>query len=793
MADPANSPRDRPLLGGGERLAREAQPARAPAEKYHPQSIEEAMGRLGPAARDIRQRTQSMPAKLRGERIILEATLLPNYLAASYHPSQLRDDADLVAIGTRNATGTLRTARQEKPDQPTKTLLLAATDRSLRRLEELLTAQATRAGEKVLSDLTKLQDIALPDEHHILRGRPEAADTGHDEPETDIWEAVLHPAVDAAGTLSRQAHDLVIDRWRALVRENGGHLHESYIRTVGNLTFMPITLAADAIHAVAQFNPLRVLRPMARMRSMPDGLRSVAVNPASFTPPTGEVPTHRVAVFDGGSGSHPLLDPYVTHADLTTTPVDALAEQHGSLVTSAILYGHLTAGQPLATPPAQVDHFRILPRPSHVSAGEEPYWVMDQIVDCIQQNPRWKIVSLSYGPDEPVDADSEPDRFTAEIDRLAYEHDITFVIAIGNLDEHQRSGRSPLGLDRVKAPADAVNAIGVGACDAVQPLSPARSDYSCWGPGRPGLRVSPLGVSFGGNPATHGFLGAAPKGAYQAGCGTSYATPAAARGLATLLEALPEHYRQASVLRAFAAHYAEPPAHRDLDAVGYGRLAEDYRPALQCPDGTVTVLITDTLTRGDTRAYPLPYPAVGVTGNVRLRWTVSFLTPVDPQEAAEYALAGVEVQFRPDIARYRLEPPHKRAGRARDVDAVKDKDLIAQHIQQGWRLSTNAKTRGGNAIRSEHVRREAGLWESVVVYQDSVRASSLNRPEIWMTYYERAQGQLVGRDDAAELDVAVLMSVNAPRIPDIYERVLAQADFQVLTPVVSAVSIPVRA
>ena len=52
-----------------------------------------------------------------------------------------------------------------------------------------------------------------------------------------------------------------------------------------------------------------------------------------------------------------------------------------------------------------------------------------------------------------------------------------------------------------------------------------------------------------------------------------------------------------------------------------------------------------------------------------------------------------------------------------------------------------------------------------------------------MTYYQRAQGQLVGRDDAAELDVAVLMSVNAPRILDIYERVLAQADFQVLTPV----------
>ncbi len=64
--------------------------------------------------------------------------------------------------------------------------------------------------------------------------------------------------------------------------------------------------------------------------------------------------------------------------------------------------------------------------------------MMDQIADCIQNNPRWKIVSLSYGPDEPVDEDSEPDRFTAEIDLLAYEHDITFLIAVGNLDEHQR-------------------------------------------------------------------------------------------------------------------------------------------------------------------------------------------------------------------------------------------------------------------------------------------------------------------------------------------------------------------
>ncbi len=354
--------------------------------------------------------------------------------------------------------------------------------------------------------------------------------------------------------------------------------------------------------------------------------------------------------------------------------------------------------------------------------------MMDRIAECIRTNNRWKIVSLSYGPDEPVDEDCEPDRFTAEIDLLASEHDITFLIAAGNLQAHERRTRSPLGLDRVKAPADAVNAIGVGACDAPKPPAPKRSDYSCWGPGRPGLRLAPLGVSFGGSLTGDAFLGAAPGGAYQEDCGTSYATPVAARGLATLLGELAAEHRTTNVLRAFAAHYAHPPAQRELDAVGYGRFASDYRPLLECPEGTVTVLMTDTLTRGLTQAYPLPYPHSGVIGRVRVRWTVSFLTPVDPAEAAEYTLSGVEVQFRPDIARYRLEPPYPGAGKARDVDAAKDKDLIAEHVANGWRLSTNAKTRGGNAIRSEQVRREAGMWETVVRYEDSLLAAVSTAP-----------------------------------------------------------------
>ena len=788
-SDGTSSERARPLLGGGEQLARDARPVRNPGDKFHPQNLGEVRRSLGPIAREMHERTRSLDSQLRGERVVIEATLLPNYLAASYHPEELRSDADLVPIGTRNARGTLRTQKQAKENAPTKTLLLAATDRSLERLDQLLNDEEVRADEKVLDDLVKLQGLALPGEQRVITRR---GDEERDDNDTLTWEAVLHPAIAADGRLSDRVQGLVMRRWKKLVEDHDGRVHSDYVRRVGNLTFMPVTLRRGAVDAIAAFNPLRVLRPMPTMRSVPaDNLRRVEPAAPIVPPAVTTPPPQRVAVFDGGAGSHPLLDPFVAHGDLTSSDPDPEDEAHGTLVTSALLYGHLKAGAPTSPPPAQVDHFRILPRPSHVSYEDEAYWVMDQIVNQIESTNQWKIVSLSYGPDEPVDEDSEPNRFTAEIDRLAYDRDITFLVAAGNLREEERGMRSPLGLDRVKAPADGVNAIGVGSCAEPPPAPPERCDYSCWGPGRHGLRLAPLGVAFGGNQNGQQFFGAGPDGSYQAGSGTSYATPNTARALAALMNELPREHHHVNVLRAFGAHFAEPPAERDFDAVGYGRFPEDYGAHLDCPDGTVTVLITDTLERSQTQAYPLPLPTDGLEGRLKLRWTVSFVTPVDPEDAAEYTLAGVETAFRPNINKYRLEPPHPRAGRAKDVDLIADKDLINERGRAGWQLSKNSKTRSGTALRSEHVRRDAGLWETVVRYETGALASSLNRPEVWLTYYERAQGQLVPRRDAAQLDVAVLMTVEAPKVPDLYERVRAQADFQALSPIVATVPVSV--
>src|SRR3954468_7438798 len=98
MATEGNG-RPRPLLAGGEQLAHEAEKARGPSEKFHPQTYEQARQTLGPLVRGIRDEVGHLADAYRGDRVVVQAKLLPNYLAASYHPSDLRRHADLVMVG----------------------------------------------------------------------------------------------------------------------------------------------------------------------------------------------------------------------------------------------------------------------------------------------------------------------------------------------------------------------------------------------------------------------------------------------------------------------------------------------------------------------------------------------------------------------------------------------------------------------------------------------------------------------------------------------------------------------
>ena len=779
MASP-DTGQARPILSGDSTFGDDQTRAHGHGPKYHPYTYDEVRPRLAAQVRQIQEELASLPDGYRGERVIVQAKLHPNYLAASHHPRVLRADADLVMVGTRASRGTLRKrSGLDEENAPTKTLLFAATPESLTRIGELL--ETTALPDQIADELVRFESLRLPGSERIHAGRPDA----HDGEDELPWEVVLHPAINRRGRASAAAANDTAAKLQALIVQLGGRMSDSYLRQVGTLTFVPIRLRRAQLDELQRFNPLRSIRPMPQMRAVPGRpIRAADLGGAALTPPHEHPASqHRIAAFDGGvDTSHPLLAPYVSETELTSAPRDQECVDHGTLVTSALLYGHIQPGRALAAPPAYVDHFRVVPAPAGIDSADEPYWILDRILATLRADPsRWPIVNISLGPaDSAVDEDDDVNRFTAEIDQLISELGVTVTVAVGN---EGRPILSTLGEDRVMAPADAVNVLAVGACDALTPEQPTRAPYSCVGPGRPGLRVAPVGVSFGGTSGQM-FIGAADGGGYQMNAGTSFAAPASAHGLATLLAAVPY---SANLARGMAAHFALAPAHRDLPAVGYGRLLDDYRPLLDCQPGTVTVVVQDTLERGMTRAYPLPFPVGGVEGRVKARWTVSFISPTDPQDAVEYTQAGLEVVLRPNAAAYTMSL--KNSGqKAIDVDLRTDGSVIESLAAKGWQLSVNPKTRSGKAIRSEHTLRDEGKWETMMRHEDGANAGTFHLPSIWVTYYERAEGELTPSDDGTDLDFTLLMTVEASKSTDLYEQVRADARFSVLAPL----AVPLR-
>lgn len=785
---PDEAPPARSVLIGGERLAEAQQPRRSPpGEKFHPQDLVEARQRLGAQVSQARQAEQELPDALRGERIVLEARLLPNYLAPTQHPQALRDDADLVVVGTRGARAVKQTARQRRDDAPTKTLLVAATAHSLERLDLLLNTPGAYASDEVFADLIKFDDIVVPgSEQVVVTGSADNAD-----PDEEVaWEAVLHPALDAQGNRSARVSALIMRRWAEWLEQLGGEIHTRYVRTAGPLTYMPVRLRRSALAEAARFNPLRVLRPAPRLRAtVARGARRVAdVAPAA--PARVPASPTRIAVFDGGVDiTHPLLAPFVTEQDLTPAPRTEEWVEHGTLVTSAALYGHLPTGTTPTQPPAYVDHFRVLPAPSTVADEDEPYWFLEQIKPVLESGD-YEVISLSYGPEVPVDEDEVPDLFTATIDELAYQHDLTVLNAVGN---NGLPEPSPLGGDRVMAPADAVNGLGVGSCEDPHPrATPTRAQYSCVGPGRHGLAIQPAGVMFGGRDDAR-FVGAAPGGGMQAHMGTSYATPTAARACVTLDadQLSPQATIDAATRRALMMHFTEGLDEDALVEVGLGRFPDDLRPRLLCAPNTVTVVVNDMIARGDTKGYALPFPAGGLSGAFEISWTVAMLSPVDPTDPFEYTLAGLQCSFRPCATMFRWTNQADRSEN-KTFDRRHHQALIAAHEARGWTRSRNPVTRSPKAIRSHATEPEQTQWETAVHYRQGIQGRTMHLPEIWLQANERDRGQLVPRSRGMDVEFAMVMTVAARRDDvGLYDAVLADARFAALSPILATVPIRV--
>lgn len=762
---------DRPLLTGGEQLGEPIVLTRGGRPPKPPRTFQEARKKLVPQVDLAIRQAKQMPTALRGRRIIVEATVLPNYLANSHHPSALLAETGLAPIGSRGARGTHVQPTRVDEDAPAKTYLLSGEPSSLPRLQRLLQQSATGLRKGLTDDIIKIESINLPQRDDVLR-------MGTGEVQTldglIVLEAVLHPIINADNEIDQVDQRRVFTKFRQLVESHQGAVRLDRRRTEDHLTFVPVLLPAGALTDVAAFNPLRTLRPMPRLSTIPLVITNTPFRSAAQAivqaPGTPVRSRQRIAIFDGGADvSAPALAPYTTVTDLTGgAPEDPDAVAHGTAVASAALYGNLTSTRPADAPPASVDVFRVWPPPASEQADTNLYWVLQRIEEQVTAGAH-RIINLSLGPQLNVEDDHEPHAWTLALDRMSAELGVTFVVAAGNTGEEDADA----GLNRIGVPADTINGISVGACDAPEGHPVRRASYSSVGPGRAGGRVAPVGVIHGGTEDSDTPFGVvAPGGLLARTFGTSISTPYVSRSLAELGNLIGPGRVNPHTLRAFATHFAERVPGNEHE-VGWGRLPSEYEPFLGCAANEATVLYEGKLRRGQSVKLPIPLPEdlLRTMGHrsVGMRYSLVFTTPIDGTDPVDYGRSGIEVVFRPHDQTFTMnkgnEPP-KIANR--DKDPAKFNGLVVD----GWRPSDRPRSRSkGHQFAPETERREDGKWETTARADDSLAAASLLDPAFDLHFLARDSGALTPAAAELSLPYTLLVSITAPADIPLYQAV----------------------
>jgi hypothetical protein len=599
---------------------------------------------------------------------------------------------------------------------------------------------------------------------------------------------------------TRRLQDAAFDKWSNFIGSLGGEVDVKYRREVGDLTFVPIALVAELADEAARFNLLRALRPMPKLRSWhriarTSGSRKLPVPPKDMS----TVDSRPVAVFDGGVDvTIPAIGQFVKVVDESPLPPDPDMNEHGTMVTAALLFGHLKSDV-LPMPISPVDHFRIYPPPPMSTWDESLYWILDRIDERVRKG-NYAAVNLSIGPDRSVDEDDEPDRWTATLDTLAAETGVLIAVAAGNNGEQDKA----LGFNRVLVPADMANGMSIGACRAHESSQRTmRARYSAVGPGRPGKMIAPTGVCFGGQVGKRGgpikgsdaFQTVGLGGEMVTAQGTSLAAPLAMRGMLELAAVLGQPRATAQTLRVFAAHFAlRFERHRQLE-LGHGRFLESYSNIWQCGPNEVTVLYEDSLARGEPVGVSIPLPeGIDPNAELQLTWTIGYQTRIHPSDSAEYTRSGVELVFRPHARRVTVydAKTDENLG-VFDLDADQE-SLAALASKQGLSIGTAAvaDSRWRKQWKNENALRGAGKWETLSRGTLIAPAASFNKPRLDIVHLARESGRLISRyQNEPALAVSMLVTIAGPPAAALYDSVRQQ--FPMLVEINQAVTLPVRA
>jgi hypothetical protein len=737
------------LIGYGERLASDMAAPLGGAPKKHPYTFSEAQKRLTPRIHAAFDELSELPAAVcPGDQAVALVTLHPTYVAKSYYPAELLRTYRLETIGSRSRALSPEKSTRKKPVESavTSELFVAGTRAHFR--DFVSGVDKMRSSAPAAGDLIKIEDFRVQSAEEKLK--PFRSDD-----EEPLLEVVLH-----AQPVRQDA--FILDGFEAYLRSLNVEPNLDQRRFFAEgLCFLPLRVPREVAQEVVKYSFLRVAREMPRLRQFRPLARATS-GFSSFAcrlPKESAVdPDIRVAVFDGGVKADAKLDPWVARKKTKNLgdPVPAF-QNHGTAVTSALLFGPLQDGVTAERPYANVDHYRVLDAETLKDDQGELYTVLERIQDVLESRPHYDFINLSLGPDLAID-DDDVHAWTAVLDQLFADGLTLPTIAVGNTGEEDW----PSGNARIQTPSDCVNALSVGGCDRVG-SGWKRASYSSIGPGRsPGI-VKPDGLAFGGSSKEpYWVLNAEKPGSAMPITGTSFAAPTALR---TAL-GLRAHFGSALTplaIKALLLHTCDDGGH-DRAEVGWGRIPAEVDAIALTDEHSAHIVYQGELRPAGWVRMQIPIPADQLTGMVEIAATFCFATLTDPQDPLNYTRSGLEVRFRPHDKK-RKTPNQQHA----DSDSFfQAKDIFVEEVD---------------------LRADAHRWETTLHKARNMRATGLRNPVFDVHYSARIGGR--NSTSADKIPYALVITVTSKKTRDLYNKVLQRYP-TILEPLKPVVEIPVR-
>lgn len=731
------------LIGRGEMLTHDIKGPKRKPGKSEVYTFQEATRRLTPQFSETAVVLDTLPREAcPGDFGVVRLMMNPSYIARSFFPVAMLRAVGLESVGSRTVKVTPDGwTKKGAPRVCTTTELFVAGKRQVFRNLTSWTRQIEAESAEAL-DLAHIEKFSAfaPEERIVSFGSKKDR----------FFEVGIH-------LLPDENHLFIQRAFAKYAKDMEVKVHIDLGFTAGNLWFVPVEGKHNNIERLAKFVFVRVIRPMPKLRGMRPVQRTGGVSVDCSLPteqPLSSEP--KVAILDGGLPKHHVIGPWLrSYRMLDENAEDSLdAPEHGLAVTSAFLFGPIQPNGAAARPFAYVDHLRVLDKNADTEDPLELYRTLG-FVEEVLLSRQYQFVNLSLGPDLPIE-DIDVHAWTSVIDDLLSDGDTLMTVAIGNNGQRDRV----LGLARVQVPSDCVNALAVGAANNTE-VGWARAPYSAVGPGRsPGV-VKPDLMAFGGD-ATKYFhvLSPSKKPVLAPQLGTSFAAPYLLRSAVGIRAILGVEVTPLAI-KALLVHAADPSTHDKLE-VGWGKVPEDLMSIITCPPGVARIVYQGELKPGKYLRAPLPLPAGGLNGNIRLTATFCYASPTDPQDAAAYTRAGLETVFRPND----------------------------EKIKDG---KANANTKGFFDMKKyateEERRSDMGKWETVLHGTKKMRGNSLKNPVFDIHYNAREAGGKAG--GAEKIRYALIITVEAPKHADLYNDIL-RAYANTLVPIQPQVSLPIR-